>query len=335
VKRTSFTTSILGGVLFLSAQPALAAKSYDVTHDMTLKPNNAQTSWIAAWGYGQNVYAHNSLPQTDEKKPMGNIQPFVGTKTNSTAASVAGADAKSTVSGTVAFAVGQPFTATVTAKGSAIATKVDDLSSTAFSSARSVVGAATLKTGSNGQINWRSRMTVEASGGAYGHVRGKDPIDFVASDLVSGTTVSGTLLDIESNITGGSGLVDWTDGVLTISGRALSGNFLIDISSPYTRQQGNVQFSFANGIVTSSMATGMFSGLLPGVGNSAIGAFALGDTNLDYDFGFGSNDIGLNLGFGNGGEAQDAIPEPATWAFLIAGFGAVGGVMRRRRYTAA
>jgi hypothetical protein len=25
------------------------------------------------------------------------------------------------------------------------------------------------------------------------------------------------------------------------------------------------------------------------------------------------------------------IPEPATWAMMIAGFGLVGGVMRRRR----
>jgi hypothetical protein len=248
---------------------------------------------------------------------------------------VAGADAQSTVSGTVAFAVGQPLTATVTAKGSALATRVDNRSSFAFSSARSVVGAATLKTGSNGQINWRSRMTVEASGSASGRARGKDPIDFTATDLVSGTTLNGTLLDIESNITGGSGLVDWTDGVLTIAGPALSGNFLIDISSPFTLQQGIVQFSFAKGIVTSSTATGMFSGLLPGVGDSAIGSFALGDTNLDYDFGFGSNDIALSLGFGNGGEAQDAVPEPSAWAFLIAGFGAIGGMMRWRRYVVA
>jgi len=335
MKRASYTTSILGGLVLLSAQPALAAKSYDVTHKMTLKPNNAQTSWIAAWGYGQNVYAHNSIPQTDEKKPMGNIQPFFGTNSNSTAASVAGADAQSTVSGTVAFGVGQPLTATVTAKGSALATKVDNRSSNAFSSARSVVGAATLKTGSNGQINWRSRMTVEANGSASGRVRGKDPIEFVATDLSSGTTISGTLLDIESNITGGSGLVDWTDGVLTITGSALSGSFLIDISSPFTLQKGRVDFSFAKGIVTSSTTTGMFAGLLPGVGTSAIGTFSLGDTNLDYDFGFGSNDISLDLGFSNGGEAADAVPEPATWFLLLAGFGLVGGVMRRRRYEVA
>ena len=30
-----------------------------------------------------------------------------------------------------------------------------------------------------------------------------------------------------------------------------------------------------------------------------------------------------------------AVPEPATWAMMIAGFGLVGGVMRRRRVSAA
>lgn len=34
---------------------------------------------------------------------------------------------------------------------------------------------------------------------------------------------------------------------------------------------------------------------------------------------------------GGGGGGTPVIPEPATWAMMIAGFGLVGGVMRRRR----
>jgi hypothetical protein len=34
-------------------------------------------------------------------------------------------------------------------------------------------------------------------------------------------------------------------------------------------------------------------------------------------------------------ESTGAVPEPASWAMLIAGFGLTGAAMRRRRVTAA
>ena len=36
-----------------------------------------------------------------------------------------------------------------------------------------------------------------------------------------------------------------------------------------------------------------------------------------------------------GGNADSAVPEPATWAMMIAGFGLVGGAMRRRKVSVA
>ncbi len=36
-----------------------------------------------------------------------------------------------------------------------------------------------------------------------------------------------------------------------------------------------------------------------------------------------------------GGSTDAAVPEPATWAMMIAGFGAVGATLRRRRTAAA
>lgn len=43
----------------------------------------------------------------------------------------------------------------------------------------------------------------------------------------------------------------------------------------------------------------------------------------------------VDFTFGNGPIEQPAVPEPATWALLIAGFGAVGIAARRRRTQAA
>ena len=34
-----------------------------------------------------------------------------------------------------------------------------------------------------------------------------------------------------------------------------------------------------------------------------------------------------------GANADTGVPEPATWAMMIAGFGLVGGAMRRRKAT--
>jgi len=39
--------------------------------------------------------------------------------------------------------------------------------------------------------------------------------------------------------------------------------------------------------------------------------------------------------FGDAGGGGNAIPEPATWAMMIMGFGAIGAVVRRRRYALA
>ena len=60
-------------------------------------------------------------------------------------------------------------------------------------------------------------------------------------------------------------------------------------------------------------------------------AIATGFENID----FGAYSLAINgpgtitIGGGQGG----AVPEPATWAMMLAGFGIVGGVMRRRRHS--
>lgn len=80
----------------------------------------------------------------------------------------------------------------------------------------------------------------------------------------------------------------------------------------------------ATSLGTGQSGTGSFNPLLGSVNDRY--------SNFDYAFGFptfsnstGGAWLGANLNFGAGG-----VPEPATWAMMIAGFGLVGFAARRR-----
>lgn len=59
---------------------------------------------------------------------------------------------------------------------------------------------------------------------------------------------------------------------------------------------------------------------------SAAGPFSL-TTRYDITFGAGSGNF-------NGTANLTAVPEPATWALMMLGFGAIGGMLRTRRSSA-
>jgi hypothetical protein len=55
------------------------------------------------------------------------------------------------------------------------------------------------------------------------------------------------------------------------------------------------------------------------------------------DFGGSANQVAfaaITLGSATAGAGDGAVPEPASWAMMLAGFGAVGTAMRRRQRTA-
>lgn len=88
-----------------------------------------------------------------------------------------------------------------------------------------------------------------------------------------------------------------------------------------------------------------------GAGQGGPGVGIRGGVTAFYKFDAGAllNSFGINYPGSNGGEdgvissvaiyktgiPEDVVPEPATWAMLIAGFGVVGAAMRRRRGVAS
>jgi hypothetical protein len=68
---------------------------------------------------------------------------------------------------------------------------------------------------------------------------------------------------------------------------------------------------------------------------STVFAFIDPEITLPDDFGGSANDFTLDLSEGVTnilGTGNSNVPEPASWAMLIAGFGLTGAVMRRRRH---
>lgn len=67
------------------------------------------------------------------------------------------------------------------------------------------------------------------------------------------------------------------------------------------------------------------------------GGTASGIINITVNAGqtFGAYVSSSDNSLGRGAISFGGVPEPATWAFMILGFGAVGGAMRRRQSVAA
>ena len=161
------------------------------------------------------------------------------------------------------------------------------------------------------------------------------------------------------NIAAGAALATTITGIVTVNASTNSVSGGVPASSGQTLAPGSA-FSVAGGVGTwnfgpsfQTNANGccfdvaLFgkvfkAGSLVGrVGNEAwflVGTAGYAGTTLaGGTLGFGMWDGDFANNFGNltveymvpGGDP--AVPEPATWAFMIAGFGLVGAAMRRRR----
>lgn len=83
--------------------------------------------------------------------------------------------------------------------------------------------------------------------------------------------------------------------------------------------------SFANPNSHVLSAATRIIGVEVGVGSGWAGAFKGAADNVNVSFGTAGQGVNANFEVG-------VVPEPATWAMMILGFGAAGAVLRRRRF---
>jgi hypothetical protein len=171
---------------------------------------------------------------------------------------------------------------------------------------------------SEGNVKWNAAVSSKAIFGST-IPSDCDPITFTVTDLDTFETFETTLLDVTLSMS--EGRLDWDTTTGVFDSQMMNGEFNILIDSPFTTQHGAISIIVENGIVTSSLANGIFSGFsAPAIGSSGTFTASLGEISLDYDLGdFGGHDLDVTANFTSMGEAFDVVPEPSTVILVLLG----------------
>ncbi len=122
-----------------------------------------------------------------------------------------------------------------------------------------------------------------------------------------------------------SGLFDQFGGVFTLNSTATAFGF--DYGSRTGVGNLSINVNLVDGSSVSNPLSFTSNGFFGYTGYGAIASVVVDDpSNSAYYFKYDNVTLGNTLGNPPGG-----VPEPASWAMLIAGFGLVGAVARRRR----
>ncbi len=103
-------------------------------------------------------------------------------------------------------------------------------------------------------------------------------------------------------------------------------------------ETSNFQTDDAGNVITSQFYGTSYASSNTDIFGSSVGDIVFGDATFystQHDFLFDVSGNFTNPGQWTVALAGGGVPEPATWALMILGFGAVGGAMRRRHSVAA
>lgn len=162
--------------------------------------------------------------------------------------------------------------------------------------------------------------------------RGHDPISLILPGTDPATGMAYDPIDVMDMTYEqvGEGMMEWS-GLVTID--AQNASFLIDVSTPFSVQQGRLELLISDGIVAVSDDSGMFDGLLPSVGHAGPVVFSLSEIALDLDLSLLPASIDpetVTVDISHVGFALVSIdiPEPSTICLMFSG---IAGLSLRRR----
>jgi hypothetical protein len=189
-----------------------------------------------------------------------------------------------------------------------------------------------------------------------GIVEGVVDPDLDADLLLSLASISGSTFTFDYTLTNNS-VGDDAGSKLTAFGFNVDPNFLSASVAPggtfTTVSSGNVPGNLPNVefCLTNVNCSGGKANLGVAVGSPGSGTFSLtfadGTTSVTFSDlyvryqSLANDGSGVGVGGGcvgpacDGGGGGQGVPEPASWAMMILGFGAAGSLLRRRRHLAA
>lgn len=319
-----FLLAVLGTV----AVPQVTAGegAYDLEKRFTLKTGGEDRPTAVHVGNTDAVAGK----EEDKKQtvPPVNLTPAVVSKIESNAVDgEANADATSTAV-VDSFPKGGPVIGKVTVKGDA--NNDGKIKATSKADSKVIAHGQTTPTGSiTSQIISNSDKLLKSTD-TQAQIKANDPISFEMIDLNTDEIFKGTLLDFLMELDG-TGSVIWDDGGIVVDAKNFSFNYTL--SDVFVVNPGKIDFVVTNGFVTTSNATGRFSGLLPSLGSTGLFNIGLSEVAFDFNLGdHGGHNLSVDFTFGASGSAElPGVPEPGTMAAGLALVGLCLVHLRRRR----